>query len=121
MSLWGRVLMLVRVVLVGVSHNGIVPISHVLLVPPDFSAMGTSRRYRNQGAGSMLMKTFIDTVDEKCLRAYVESTVTALSVYKKHGFEEVGRLRLDLEPWKTGNFFNICMIRPAQQKATESR
>ena len=124
MKLWAWSLMLVSLYSRLFRHAGL-GFSSVLtcLVRgiPDFSAMGTATKYRNQGAASMLMETFVAEVDRRGLRAYVEGTAAALGVYKKYGFEEVDHLKLDLKPWKTGEYFNVCMFRPAQQNATGSR
>ena len=82
----------------------------------DFASIGTKRQYQKQGAASMLMEAFIQQTDEKGLEAYIEGTSVAVGLYRKYGFEEVDRLRLDLKPWKAGDYFNSCMIRPARRK-----
>ena len=32
----------------------------------------------------------------------------------KQGFKEVDQFKLELAPWKDGDIFNVCMIRPAK-------
>jgi hypothetical protein len=62
----------------------------------------------------MLLEVFAKQVDAKNLPAYVEGTPMGVGMYRKFFFEEVDDLRLELEPWKEGDYFNICMVRPAK-------
>ncbi|EXJ58569.1 hypothetical protein A1O7_05996 [Cladophialophora yegresii CBS 114405] len=75
------------------------------------AAMGTCPKYQNQGAASLLLKWGLDRADDRGLSVYVESAPMALRLYKKHGFQEVSDLALDLAPWKEGEYFNKCMVR----------
>jgi hypothetical protein len=59
----------------------------------------------------MLLKWGLERCDDRGLPVYVESAPPALRLYQKNGFEEVADLKLDLSPWKEGEFFNKCMIR----------
>lgn len=79
----------------------------------DLSAIGTSTKYQKQGAAAMLLQWGIERIDDHGLPAYLEATPAGLSLYQRFGFREVDRLRLETLPWKEGDFFNICMIRPA--------
>ena len=79
------------------------------------SAIGTRSQAQGQGAASMLVKWGIERADDLQLPCYVESTPAAHSIYVKHGFEDVDRLKLDVAPFKEGDFFHACMIRPAQK------
>lgn len=79
---------------------------------PDLAAIGTSLKYRRQGAASLLLEWGTKVADEYCQPAYVEGTPAGISIYRKYGFEHVDRLRLELSPWMHGDFWNVCMIRP---------
>jgi ribosomal protein S18 acetylase RimI-like enzyme len=35
----------------------------------------------------------------------------ALRLYEKYGFQEISDLKLDLAPWKEGEYLNKCMVR----------
>ena len=37
--------------------------------------------------------------DETGLKAYCEATADGLQLYLRHGFKEIDRVTLDLEPW----------------------
>jgi GNAT superfamily N-acetyltransferase len=80
----------------------------------DLGAMGTSAKYRGQGAASLLLKWGIERADDFDLPAYVEATKAAYRVYTKHGFEEVDNLNIEISQWGGEDFFNYCMIRPAK-------
>ncbi|KIW52682.1 hypothetical protein PV05_08307 [Exophiala xenobiotica] len=75
------------------------------------AAVGTSPKYQKQGAASQLLNWGVERADDQGLTIYVEATPAALRLYEKHGFREVGRLQLDLAPWKAGDYSNMCMVR----------
>ena len=78
------------------------------------AAVGTSKKYRKQGAASLCLEWGTRLADEKGLPGYVEGTPSGIGIYQKYGFEVVDKLRLELSPWNEGDFWNVCMIRPAQ-------
>ncbi|KAK7903157.1 hypothetical protein LTR67_001174 [Exophiala xenobiotica] len=75
------------------------------------AAVGTSPKYQKQGAASQLLNWGVERADDQDLAIYVEASPAALRLYEKHGFREVGRLQLDLAPWKAGDYSNMCMVR----------
>lgn len=77
------------------------------------AATGTSRPWRKQGAASMLLQHGLLIADRDRLPSYVEATPSATTLYRRFGFADVGKIRLDCSPWKEGIFFNVCMTRPA--------
>lgn len=79
------------------------------------AAVGTSKKYRKQGGASLCLGWGTRLADEKALPGYVEGTPSGIGIYRKHGFEVVDRLKLELSPWNEGDFWNVCMIRPAKE------
>lgn len=79
------------------------------------AAVGTSLKWRKQGAASMLIEHGLFMSDRQSLPTYVEGTAVAASLYAKFGFAVVDELKLTLSPWKDGDFRNVCMVRPVQQ------
>ncbi|KIW37917.1 uncharacterized protein PV06_09895 [Exophiala oligosperma] len=75
------------------------------------AALGTSPRFQRQGAGSLLITWGLERADDRGLATYVEASPGALKLYENHGFHEASRLKLDMAPWKEGNYFNTCMVR----------
>jgi hypothetical protein len=57
------------------------------------------------------MKWGLERADDRNLAVYVESSPAAMRLYQNHGFEEMADLRLDLSPWKEGDYFNKCLVR----------
>lgn len=79
------------------------------------AATGTSLKWRKQGAASMLLEHGLFMADRQAIPSYVEATPVATSLYGKFGFAEVDKLKLEVSPWKEGEFWNVCMVRPARQ------
>lgn len=79
------------------------------------AATGTLLRWRRKGAASMLLEHGLFMADRQALPSYVEGTPAAKMLYGKFGFTEVSKLKLEVSPWKEGEFWNVCMIRPARQ------
>ena len=82
-----------------------------MLTCTDLSALGTRPKYQKQGAASLLVQRGVEKADDFNIPAYLEATTDGKGVYMKHGFEEVEKFKLELAPWKEGEFFNVCMIR----------
>ena len=78
------------------------------------ASVGTSAKYRRRGLASLSLEWVTKMADERKLPCYVEGTPSGISVYEKNGFKIVDRLKLDLDIWKDGDFWNVCMIRPAK-------
>ena len=60
------------------------------------------------------MQQGCEKADDYNMPSYLESTASAKGLYLKQGFDEVDQFKLELAPWKEGDFFNVCMIRPAK-------
>jgi predicted acetyltransferase len=90
----------------------------LLMESSDLAGLSTSLSYRKQGAASLLLEHFTKIADEKRLPAYVEATPAAVGIYRKYGFEQVDILRLELDRWKQGAYYNLCMIRRANAQST---
>lgn len=89
---------------------------HEIMGPQPYAflaATGTTLKWRKQGAASMLLQRGLLVADRHALPSYVEGTPSAANLYRRFGFAEVGKIRLDCSPWKEGDFFNVCMRRPA--------
>ena len=81
----------------------------------DLAGVGTASKYRKQGAASLCLQWGTEIADEKGLPGYVEGTPLGISVYQKYGFEIVDRLKLELSPWREGDCWNVCMVRPPKR------
>lgn len=77
------------------------------------AATGTALGWRRQGAASLLLTHGLFMADRQGLSTYVEGTLVAKGLYGKFGFVEVDRLKLEVGPWKQGEYWNVCMARPA--------
>jgi GNAT superfamily N-acetyltransferase len=89
---------------------------HEIMGPRPYAylaATGTSSNWRKQGAASMLLQQGLLIADRNGLPSYVEGTPSAMKLYRKFGFADVEHIKLDCSPWKEGEFFNVCMRRPA--------
>jgi hypothetical protein len=63
------------------------------------------------------MKHGCERADDYNLPAYLEATADGKDLYMKYGFEEVEKFILELAPWREGDFFNVCMVRPAKSSS----
>ncbi|KAL8776938.1 MAG: hypothetical protein Q9213_008079 [Squamulea squamosa] len=77
--------------------------------------------YQWQGAGKLLLKTFVGFADERVLPYYVESTPIAYNMYIHQGFREVDKVDMDLGQWKQGHgVYRITMLyRDPKRKSGE--
>ena len=82
------------------------------------SIMATRPEYQGRGAGSMLMKSFLEKVDEDGWECYVEASPRGRGLYEKFGFRVVRALDIELSPWgKQGEWRNnVAMVREAKGK-----
>lgn len=76
---------------------------HVLTTHPD---------HHRRGAGGLLMKHFLDAVDEEGIEAYLEASEAGKPLYARHGFKPVFEQTFDLERYGgKGIERNTVMIR----------
>lgn len=80
--------------------------------------IATAPEFQGQGAGSALIRWGLARADAEGLDAYLESSPDALSLYRKHGFEEVGHLDTWMENERVpGKWYReVFMLRPAVAK-----
>jgi len=55
--------------------------------------------FQRKGIGGTLVEWGVKKADELGLVAYTEASPKGLGLYLKHGFKEVDRVTVDLEPW----------------------
>ena len=77
------------------------------------AATGTGLKWRRQGAASLLLEHGLFMADRQGLPSYVEGTPVAKRLYSKFGFVQVDQLKLEISPWKQGDYWNVCMVRPS--------
>lgn len=73
--------------------------------------------YEGRGAGSAQIAWGLKVADEEGLAVVLESSPVARRFYEKYGFEVMGEVEHDLEPWgrEEGEMFvHTFMVRPAQ-------
>ena len=78
------------------------------------ATLGTAKKYRKQGAASLCLEWGTRLADERGIPGYVEGTPPGVGIYRQYGFEVVDKLKLELSPWNEGDFWHVCMIRPAK-------
>ncbi|PLB53997.1 hypothetical protein P170DRAFT_469471 [Aspergillus steynii IBT 23096] len=74
--------------------------------------------YQRRGLGGVLMERMVPKADELGLPGYLESSTVGYGLYIKHGFEEVGRITVDLEQWggeKGEENTYVLMLRSAER------
>ena len=62
-------------------------------------SLQTLPAYSRQGLGSQLVAWGTKKSDETGVPAFIESTEQGAGLYKKHGFQEVATVPVDLEQW----------------------
>lgn len=77
----------------------------------DLELLATSPAHQKRGAASLLIKHAFELADKSGHDLYLESSPNAVSLYRRHGFEEKGRIDVDV---KGKPYFNIGMVRPPQ-------
>jgi predicted N-acetyltransferase YhbS len=58
--------------------------------------LNTSPKFQRRGLGSQLVKYGLEKADRDEVMVYLSGSPMGVPVYRKLGFEEVGRLELDL-------------------------
>ena len=59
----------------------------------------TLPEYQRKGIGGKLLERGLEQADEKGYHCWIDSSPQGLGLYKKHGWEEVGLLDVDLADW----------------------
>lgn len=72
------------------------------LMPPDISCMYflaliVVPHAQRRGVGTALVEHVLRVADEKCIFTWVHASEQAWGLLQRHGFEEVGRLEVDLD------------------------
>ena len=76
----------------------------------------TDPQHQRRGAGSMLIKRFIDVADQLKIHAYLESSPMGQGLYTKLGFEVFDEMMFDMEAWGgSGTHTTTYMLRPIPQ------
>lgn len=84
----------------GKKHMGFL---HILTTHPD---------HHRRGAGGLLLKHFLDAVDEEGIEAYLEASEAGKPLYARYGFKPVFEQTFDLEKYGgKGIERNTAMIR----------
>lgn len=75
--------------------------------------------HQRRGLGAALVAWGCRKADESGLLAYCEASPEGLNLYKRHGFREVDRVTVDLEPWggNKGEFHSYGLL--VREKITE--
>ncbi|KAF2763427.1 acetyltransferas-like protein [Pseudovirgaria hyperparasitica] len=76
--------------------------------------LATSPVHQKRGAGSILMDAGVRSADEEGVEAYLEASPVSVGLYQKYGFEEVGKVEVDIKGH--GQYANLCMRRKALEK-----
>ena len=71
----------------------------LLIFDKGLATLVTAPNHRRKGAASQLISIGLALADAHHLPAYVEATPDGLSLYLKHGFQQVDSRTIDLTPW----------------------
>ncbi|KIW53450.1 hypothetical protein PV05_09024 [Exophiala xenobiotica] len=74
----------------------------------------TRARWRRQGAGGMLLQWGIQQAARDGAPAYLEAVPSAVSTYKRHGFEHIQDTKVDCSDWGMGGEFVLAVMRKAK-------
>ena len=67
------------------------------------SFLGTDPAYERRGAASLMLRWGIEQCRKKNVPAYLEGTVEARELYRKHGFVAEERVEMDLDLVEDGS------------------
>lgn len=76
--------------------------------------------WQRKGVGSMLIRTFLESVDATHAKCYVHSSRTGKSLYEKFGFKVLGVVSVDLkefgdyEPYTTWDLQRDAICKDVQ-------
>ncbi|KAH8821838.1 acyl-CoA N-acyltransferase [Xylogone sp. PMI_703] len=71
--------------------------------------LATRLEYQGKGAGGKLIRWGLEKADEEDVETYLEGSPDGVPIYRRFGFEEVGRLSV-----VDGQFVEVFMLRPKQ-------
>ncbi|RFU29437.1 hypothetical protein B7463_g6908, partial [Scytalidium lignicola] len=71
--------------------------------------LATRMEYQGKGAGGKLIRWGLEKADEEDVETYLEGSPDGVPIYRRFGFEEVGRLNVF-----EGKFVEVFMLRPKQ-------
>ncbi|KAL9621605.1 MAG: hypothetical protein Q9160_003997 [Pyrenula sp. 1 TL-2023] len=77
------------------------------------AVLGTHPDYQGRGAGALCMKWGTEAADRLGVPCYLESTKAGQRLYRKWGFKEVDKFRVDLAPYREDEVWHLCMVRQA--------
>ncbi|KAH6676634.1 hypothetical protein B0J14DRAFT_358209 [Halenospora varia] len=78
----------------------------------------TSPAYQRRGIGASLIQYGLEKADKEGVPCYLTASPMGAPLYKKVGFEEVGRVEVELEQFggeKGVKHVHLAMIRPARK------
>ena len=64
--------------------------------------LGTHPDFERRGVASMLIRYMFDKADQDSLPCYVDSSVMAQALYRRHGFVDVNTIDVDLDRFEGG-------------------
>ena len=71
--------------------------------------------YQRKGAGRMLVEWGLNVADEKALPCWLQASPQGAGLYRKLGFEDVGKMDIDMSSFGgKGVYQYVCMIRPTK-------
>lgn len=85
------------------------------------AVLGTHPEYQGRGAGALCMKWGTEAADRLGVPCYLESTKAGERLYRKWGFEQVDKFRVDLTPYREDEVWHLCMVRQNMNKVEEDR
>ncbi len=74
----------------------------------------TRARWRRQGAGGMLLQWGIQQAARDGAPAYLEAVPSAVSTYKRHGFEHIQDTKVACSDWGMGGECVLAVMRKAK-------
>ena len=84
----------------------------------------TMPEYQGRGIGSKLLSWGLDQADELGYECWINATQAGLSLYKRHGWMEVGQIDVDLGDWggEKGKLDRtVCLVRRPRPKDKERK
>ena len=76
----------------------------------DLETLTTAPNNRRRGAASLLLQHVMDEARSMHLPIYLQASQAGLPLYQKHGFNEIGKMEVDVSSISSDRVFNTCMI-----------